>query len=265
MAVAVSVFVRLRERPVEAATIPVTRGEFQEILETRGDIRPVRSVVVTAPFQAGELLILELATTGTAVKKGDPVAKFDALTLLHNETSTGTMSPLAGIAALKKKYPDVMFIVDAVSSLSATRIPFDDLGIDLLLAGSQKALALPPGLALFTCSAQAKKKAAQQKDRGYYFDILEFQKNAEGNMTPSTPGILRRDRRTSSSLFWTPACCTTIPTCRAPGSAGACCQPQNRMPQRKSNKTPSAAAATKAMERRSGDKAICPLEALQFR
>src|SRR6202040_2968060 len=56
--------------------------------------------------------------------------QFDALTLIHNETSTGVMSPLAEIAALKKKYPDVMFIVDAVSSLTATKLEFDALGID---------------------------------------------------------------------------------------------------------------------------------------
>src|ERR1051325_2387903 len=56
--------------------------------------------------------------------------QFDALTLIHNETSTGVMSPLAEIAALKKKYPDVMFIVDAVSSMSATKLDFDELGID---------------------------------------------------------------------------------------------------------------------------------------
>jgi aspartate aminotransferase-like enzyme len=115
--------------------------------------------------------------------------QFDALTLIHNETSTGVMSPLAEIAALKKKYPDVMFIVDAVSSLSATKIEFDALGIDVLLAGTQKALALPPGFAVFACSPAALAKAATQKDRGYYFDFVEFQKNAEQNMTPSTPSI----------------------------------------------------------------------------
>src|SRR6187401_225231 len=65
--------------------------------------------------------------------------QFDALTLIHNETSTGVMSPLFDIAKLKKKYPDVMFIVDAVSSLSAVKIPFDELGVDVLLAGTQKA------------------------------------------------------------------------------------------------------------------------------
>lgn len=115
--------------------------------------------------------------------------QFDALTLIHNETSTGVMSPLAEIAALKKKYPDVMFIVDSVSSLTATKIPFDELGIDVLLAGTQKALALPPGMALFACSAAARAKAASAKDRGYYFDFMEFHKNAEANMTPSTPSI----------------------------------------------------------------------------
>ncbi len=115
--------------------------------------------------------------------------QFDALTLIHNETSTGTMSPLTEIAALKKKYPDVMFIVDAVSSMTAVPIKFDELGIDVLLAGTQKAFAMPPGFAVFVCSPAALAKAALAKDRGYYFDFVEFQKNAEQNMTPSTPSI----------------------------------------------------------------------------
>src|SRR5438874_1137190 len=131
---------------------------------------------------------------GSAIRAGDidkklATGQFDALTLIHNETSTGVMSPLAEIAALKKKYSDVMFIVDAVSSLSATQIEFDALGIDVLLAGTQKALALPPGMTVFVCSPAALAKAATIKDRGYYFDFVEFQKNAEQNMTPSTPSI----------------------------------------------------------------------------
>ncbi|HCL91273.1 MAG TPA: alanine--glyoxylate aminotransferase family protein [Verrucomicrobiota bacterium] len=115
--------------------------------------------------------------------------QFDALTVIHNETSTGVMSPLAEIAALKQKYPDVMFIVDSVSSMTAVPLKFDELGIDVLLAGTQKALAMPPGLALFVCSPAALAKAATVKDRGYYFDFVEFQKNAAQNMTPSTPSI----------------------------------------------------------------------------
>jgi len=115
--------------------------------------------------------------------------KFDAITLVHNETSTGVMSPLVEIAQLKTKYPDVIFIVDSVSSLSAVKIEFDRLGIDLLLAGTQKALALPPGLSVFTVSQAALDRAATINDRGYYFDLHEFQKNAEKRMTPSTPSI----------------------------------------------------------------------------
>src|SRR3954464_9529201 len=126
---------------------------------------------------------------GEAVDKKLATGQFDAVTLIHNETSTGVMSPLGEIAALKKKYPDVMFIVDAVSSMTATRLDFDQLGIDVLLAGTQKAFAMPPGLAVFVCSPAALAKAATVKDRGYYFDFVEFQKNAEQSMTPSTPSI----------------------------------------------------------------------------
>ncbi|HWN94597.1 MAG TPA: alanine--glyoxylate aminotransferase family protein [Methylomirabilota bacterium] len=115
--------------------------------------------------------------------------QFDALTLIHNETSTGVMSPLDQIAGLKKKYPDVMFIVDAVSSMTATKLEFDTMQIDVLLAGTQKAFALPPGLTVFACSPTALAKAATLRDRGYYFDFVEFQKNAEQSMTPSTPSI----------------------------------------------------------------------------
>jgi aspartate aminotransferase-like enzyme len=123
------------------------------------------------------------------VDKKLATGQFDALTLIHNETSTGVMSPLAEIAALKKKYPDVMFIVDSVSSMTGTKIEFDALGLDVLLAGTQKAFAMPPGLAVFVCSPAALAKAATMKDRGYYFDFVEFQKNAEQSMTPSTPSI----------------------------------------------------------------------------
>jgi len=124
-----------------------------------------------------------------AVDKKLATGQFDAITLVHNETSTGVMSPLEEIAALKQKYPDVMFIVDTVSSMSAVKLEFDKLGIDVMLAGTQKAFALPPGLSVFVCSPAALAKAATVNDRGYYFDLVEFQKNAEKSMTPSTPSI----------------------------------------------------------------------------
>lgn len=115
--------------------------------------------------------------------------EFDAVTLIHNETSTGVLSPIAEIAKLKQKYPDVMFIVDSVSGFTTVPVNFDELGLDVLLTGSQKAFALPPGLALFTASEAAMARAATINDRGYYFDFLEFKANGEKSMTPSTPCI----------------------------------------------------------------------------
>jgi len=114
---------------------------------------------------------------------------FDAVTLIHNETSTGVMNPLEEICAITKTYPGVALIVDSVSSFSAVPIPMDELGIDVLLTGSQKALALPPGFSLFSVSEKGFARAEKQKDRGYYFDFLEFKKNQESDMTPSTPSI----------------------------------------------------------------------------
>ena len=115
--------------------------------------------------------------------------KFDTVTLIHNETSTGVMNPLPEICCVMAKYPDVALIVDTVSSFSAMKIEMDPLGIDVLLTGSQKALALPPGFSLFSVSAKGFARAEKRKDRGYYFDFLEFKKQQAEWMTPSTPSI----------------------------------------------------------------------------
>lgn len=115
--------------------------------------------------------------------------EFDAVTLIHNETSTGTMSPLWDIAKVMQKYPDISLIVDVVSSFSIMKVPFDELKIDVMITGVQKAIALPPGAALFAVSEKAFAKASKLDNRGYYIDFLEFRKNHEGNMTPTTPSI----------------------------------------------------------------------------
>ncbi len=114
---------------------------------------------------------------------------FDTVTLIHNETSTGVMNPLPEICCTLAKYPDVVLIVDTVSSFSAMKIDMDPLGIDVMLTGAQKALALPPGFSLFSVSEKAFARAEKQKDRGYYFDFLEFKKQQVEWMTPSTPSI----------------------------------------------------------------------------
>jgi aspartate aminotransferase-like enzyme len=115
--------------------------------------------------------------------------RFDAVTLIHNETSTGVMNPLPEICCTLAKYPDIALILDTVSSFSAVPIAMDALGIDVMLTGAQKALALPPGFSLFSVSEKAFARAEKQKDRGYYFDFLEFKKQQSEFMTPSTPSI----------------------------------------------------------------------------
>jgi aspartate aminotransferase-like enzyme len=115
--------------------------------------------------------------------------KFDTVALIHNETSTGVMNPLPEICCTLAKYPDVVLVVDTVSSFSAMKIDMDVSGIDVLLTGSQKALALPPGFSLFSVSEKAFARAEKQKDRGYYFDFLEFKKHQVEWMTPTTPSI----------------------------------------------------------------------------
>src|SRR4030081_280532 len=115
--------------------------------------------------------------------------KFDTVTLIHNETSTGMMNPLAEICSVRAKYPDVLLIVDTVSSFSAVKIDMDALGIDVMLTGAQKALALPPGFSLFAVSEKAFARAETIPNRGYYFDFLEFKKQQADWMTPSTPSI----------------------------------------------------------------------------
>lgn len=124
-----------------------------------------------------------------ALRRELATGAYDAVTLIHNETSCGCMSDLPAIMTVLREFPDVISIVDTVSSFSAMPIEKDKLGIDVLITGSQKALALPPGLALCSVSKRALDRAATVTDRGYYFDFLEFQKNHEAGMTPSTPVI----------------------------------------------------------------------------
>ncbi len=124
-----------------------------------------------------------------AVRRELATGAYDSLTVIHNETSTGTMNPLADILTVAREFPEVITIVDTVSSFSALPIPKDELGIDVMLTGSQKALALPPGLSLFSVSQRALDRAANVNDRGYYFDFHEFLANHEKGMTPSTPVI----------------------------------------------------------------------------
>lgn len=115
---------------------------------------------------------------------------FDAVCITHNETSTGVMNPIQAIAALvKAKYPDVLILVDAVSSMAGAEIRVDDWGLDVVLAGTQKAFALPPGLCVVSVSPAAMERSAGMKNKGYYFDFQVLDKYQQRNQTPATPVI----------------------------------------------------------------------------
>ncbi len=124
-----------------------------------------------------------------ALDKELSTGKYDSVTIIHNETSTGTMSDIQAISEVLKKYPDVISIVDTVSSFSALPIKKDELGIDVMITGCQKALAIPPGLSFVSVSKRALDRASKVEGRGYYFDFLEFEKNMQKFQTPSTPVI----------------------------------------------------------------------------
>ena len=124
-----------------------------------------------------------------AIDKQLSTGKFDTVTLIHNETSTGVMNPLPEICCTLAKYPDVALVLDTVSSFSAVKIDMDALGIDVMLTGAQKALALPPGFSLFSVSEKAFARAERIQKRGFYFDFLEFKKQQAEWLTPSTASI----------------------------------------------------------------------------
>ncbi|MFQ3535881.1 MAG: alanine--glyoxylate aminotransferase family protein [Aggregatilineales bacterium] len=114
---------------------------------------------------------------------------YDAVAIVLNETSTGVKNPLEEMAALIRQYPDTLILVDAVSILGGYKIDFDGLGLDVLLTSTQKAMALPPGLAFAAVSDRTLERAKQVPYRGYYFDFLELEKFLLKNHTPSTPNI----------------------------------------------------------------------------
>ncbi len=113
---------------------------------------------------------------------------YEAVTIVHNETSTGAENPLAALCdVVHQVSPDTLIMVDAVSSLGGVKIEMDALGIDFLLTSSQKCLALPPGLSLASASDRAMKKAETVSNRGWYFDLLRMEKHRLKDSTPMTP------------------------------------------------------------------------------
>ena len=115
--------------------------------------------------------------------------RYDAVCVVHNETSTGVTNPLRAIATAVREHEDTLLLVDTVSGIAGAELRVDDWGIDVALTSSQKAFALPPGIAFASVSDRVLQRAAEIEHRGYYFDFLELEKSLLKNNTPTTPPV----------------------------------------------------------------------------
>lgn len=117
--------------------------------------------------------------------------EYDLITVTHNETSTGIRNPIEEIGEVVKKYDDIIYCVDAVSSAGGIKIDVDEIGIDIIITSVQKALGLPPGMAICTLSQNAVQRARKVPFRGMYFDLLAMYEYIikKDFQYPSTPSI----------------------------------------------------------------------------
>lgn len=124
--------------------------------------------------------------------------RYEAVTLAHNETSTGVVQPLEELAQVVREESDALVLVDAVSSLAADRLETDAWGLDFVFAGSQKGLAAPPGLTVFSMSERAEQRAEGVEHRGFYTDLLRYRdQQAKGGpiTTPAVPVVYALERQ----------------------------------------------------------------------
>ena len=132
---------------------------------------------------------------GKAVKPGMIATKleggkYDTLTVCHNETSTGVRSSIAEIGKMiREEYPDVIYAVDAVSSMAGDKTLPSEIGCDVIFGSTQKCFALPPGLAIAFVSDRAIERAKEIQNRGAYTDIIELFEFEKKHQTPFTPNI----------------------------------------------------------------------------
>lgn len=130
-------------------------------------------------------------TTPEMVDHALSTGKYDLVTITHNETSTGVMNPAEEIAQVMRRYPEVVWCMDAVSSMGGTKIDVDALGVDICITSTQKCLGIPPGMAICSFSEKAVEAAKMVEFRGTYLDLLELYSYIlkKDYQYPSTPSL----------------------------------------------------------------------------
>lgn len=109
------------------------------------------------------------------------------VSVVHSETSTGALNDVRAISDAAHAAGAVC-VIDSVSGIRGAELRFDDWGLDYVFTGSQKALAIPPGLA-FAVASDRFLAAGERDRRGIYFDLAEFAASSEHDETPNTPAV----------------------------------------------------------------------------
>lgn len=142
--------------------------------------------VLGIPFESIEL------EPGKALKKEhlDPFENqgFTGFLVNVHETSTGVLYDMDRISDFCKR-GGMLLLADAISSFLADRLDMEAWGVDLAVTGSQKALALPPGLSVLTLSERAVRRVLENQVKSIYFDLKDYLKDGERGQTPYTPAV----------------------------------------------------------------------------
>lgn len=114
--------------------------------------------------------------------------RYAVVTVVHSETSTGVLNDVRALSDVAHEF-GARCLIDSVSGLGGAELHFDASGFDYVLTGSQKALALPPGIAFGAASDAFLSSGGDAPAKGVYFDFKEFESFARNNQTPNTPPL----------------------------------------------------------------------------
>jgi aspartate aminotransferase-like enzyme len=106
-----------------------------------------------------------------------------------SETSTGVKHDIEGLSKVVRNRPDVLLCVDAITAIGVFDVPMDRWGLDLVCLGSQKALMLPPGLAMIGVSEKAWKANERSNLPRFYLDLARERKSQDKGETHFTPAV----------------------------------------------------------------------------
>ncbi|MBW3667053.1 MAG: alanine--glyoxylate aminotransferase family protein [Actinobacteria bacterium] len=167
--------------PPGGKTLSLVNGSFSErfseIVEMCGRTADVWEVPWGGVHPPGEL--------ADRLQRGE----YDAVTLSQSETSTGALQDLQAIASVVADDPSALLLVDSVTGIGGVKTMTDEWAIDFILTGSQKALALPPGLAFGVASHAMLDRGRSIADRGWYFDLDQLHDQIQERQTPATPAV----------------------------------------------------------------------------